>query len=52
VGGAYGEFSAAGQWRKSLEVGWAAAIARLLGTFGKSLVGAIMLVVLLVGLIW
>ena len=56
AGGAGGAFAGAylgemwkhGGTRKSIDVGWGAAVGRVLGTLGKLLVGAVMIVILAV----
>ena len=50
LGGIWGEYQAGSAWSQSMKVGWGAAIGRLLGTVGKSLIGGIMLAILIAGL--
>jgi uncharacterized protein YqgC (DUF456 family) len=50
VGGIWGEYEAGSALPHSVKVGWGAAVGRLLGTLGKSLIGGVMLAVLIAGL--
>ncbi len=49
-GGVWGEYETGGDLSRSVKVGSGAAVGRLLGTLGKSLIGGVMLATLIAGL--